>query len=192
MSLSISFVFLKPQGKIGDNPLFIICAMVYFCKSNNKAWHLSSCTSLPLLDVYIILKIIRGIPFTMLGRGRRKPKSGKSTFMSIWITSIWTETPPSHKENGYYWSKIVKECLDYTWMCNACQFHANFIHQLLKELDQIIAYWLFDVWWLDVAGLLPISFGEHLFILATKQMTSKWVDVVALKKVKKKNVVNFI
>ncbi|KAF3636705.1 putative homeobox-leucine zipper protein ROC8-like [Capsicum annuum] len=33
------------------------------------------------------------------------------------------------KRIGYYWTTMVKDCLDYARRYKACQFHANFIHQ---------------------------------------------------------------
>ena len=33
------------------------------------------------------------------------------------------------KRMGYYWPTILKDCLDYARRCQACQFHANFMHQ---------------------------------------------------------------
>ncbi|XP_068319663.1 uncharacterized protein [Pyrus communis] len=32
------------------------------------------------------------------------------------------------KRMDYYWPSMVKDCLEYAKMCQACQFHANFIH----------------------------------------------------------------
>ncbi|KAL0411032.1 UNVERIFIED_CONTAM: hypothetical protein Slati_3692900 [Sesamum latifolium] len=32
------------------------------------------------------------------------------------------------KRMGYYWPTMVKHCMDYAQRCDACQFHANFIH----------------------------------------------------------------
>ena len=32
------------------------------------------------------------------------------------------------KRMGYYWPTMVKDCMDYAKTCEACQFHANYIH----------------------------------------------------------------
>ena len=96
------------------------------------------------------------------------------------------------KRMGYYWPTMVKDCLDYTWRCDACQFHVNFIHQPPKVLHPTIVSWPFDAWGLDVVGPLPKSSGGHLYILAATDYFSKWVEAVALKEVKKENVANFI
>ncbi|XP_070045945.1 uncharacterized protein [Nicotiana tomentosiformis] len=96
------------------------------------------------------------------------------------------------KRMGYYWPTMVKDCLDYTRRCKACQFHANFIHQPPEVLHPTLASWPFDVWGLDVVGPLPKSSGGHLYILAATDYFSKWVEVVALKEIKKENVISFI
>ena len=33
------------------------------------------------------------------------------------------------KRMGYYWPTMVKDCMDYAKTCEACQLHANYIHQ---------------------------------------------------------------
>ncbi|CAL8174674.1 unnamed protein product [Prunus armeniaca] len=72
------------------------------------------------------------------------------------------------KRMGYYLPTMVKDCMDYMKKCQACQFHANFIHHPPEPLHPTIASWPFDAWGLDVAEDVP------------------------LKEVKKENVVNFI
>ena len=96
------------------------------------------------------------------------------------------------KRMGYYWPTMVKDCLYYARKCDACQFHANFIHQPPEVLHPTIASWPFDAWGLDIVGPLPKSSGGHLYILAATDYFSKWAEVVALKEVKKENVENFI
>ncbi|KAL0410876.1 UNVERIFIED_CONTAM: hypothetical protein Slati_3677300 [Sesamum latifolium] len=40
------------------------------------------------------------------------------------------------KRMGYYWPTMVKTCINYAQRCQACQFHANFIHQPPEPLHQ--------------------------------------------------------
>ncbi|XP_049350318.1 uncharacterized protein LOC125814915 [Solanum verrucosum] len=87
---------------------------------------------------------------------------------------------------------MVKYCLDYARRCDACQFHANFIHQPPEVLHPTIASWPFDAWGLDVVGPLPKSYVGHLYILVATDYFPKWTEVVALKEVKKENFANFI
>ncbi|KAK3003094.1 hypothetical protein RJ639_018595 [Escallonia herrerae] len=84
------------------------------------------------------------------------------------VCSAHQSSPKLHfriKRMGYYWLTIVKDCLDYAKRCQACQFHANFIHQPPEPLGSTIASLPFDAWGLDVVGHLPKSSGGHLYIL---------------------------
>ncbi|CAB4278279.1 unnamed protein product [Prunus armeniaca] len=72
------------------------------------------------------------------------------------------------KRMGYYWSTMVKDCMDYVKKCQACQFHANIIHQPLELLHPTITSWPFDAWGLDAVGpIAPKSSDGHSYILAT-------------------------
>ncbi|KAL0423128.1 UNVERIFIED_CONTAM: hypothetical protein Sradi_0847600 [Sesamum radiatum] len=93
---------------------------------------------------------------------------------------------------GYYWSTMVKDCINYTQRCQACQFYANFIHQLPEPLHPTIALWSFNAWGLDVVGPLTKSSARHLYILAATDYFSKGAEAVPLKEVKKENVADFI
>ncbi|KAL0325007.1 UNVERIFIED_CONTAM: hypothetical protein Sradi_5070000 [Sesamum radiatum] len=96
------------------------------------------------------------------------------------------------KRMGYYWPTMVKDCIDYARRCQACQFHANLIHQPPEPLHPTVASWPFDAWGLDIVGLLTKSSSGHLYILAAIDYFSKWVEAVPLKEVKKENVADFI
>ncbi|KAL0419154.1 UNVERIFIED_CONTAM: hypothetical protein Sradi_1328900 [Sesamum radiatum] len=48
------------------------------------------------------------------------------------------------KRMGYYWPTMVKDCMDYARRCQACQFHANLIHQPPEPLHHTVASWPFD------------------------------------------------
>ncbi|KAL0314530.1 UNVERIFIED_CONTAM: hypothetical protein Sangu_2297400 [Sesamum angustifolium] len=97
-----------------------------------------------------------------------------------------------HKENGlllaYYGQRLHGLCR----RCQACQFHANLIHQPPEPLHPTVASWPFDAWGLDVVGTLTESSGGHLYILAATDYFSKWAEAVPLKEVKKENVADFI
>ena len=96
------------------------------------------------------------------------------------------------KRMGYYWPTMVQDSIDYAKKCEACQYHANFIHQLPGPLHSTVASWPFDAWGLDAIGPLPKSFDSHLYIFAATDYFSKWAEAVPLREVKKETVVNFI
>ncbi|XP_019182110.1 PREDICTED: uncharacterized protein LOC109177249 [Ipomoea nil] len=86
------------------------------------------------------------------------------------------------KRMGYYWPTMVKDCIDYARRCQACQYHANFIHQPPEPLHPTVASWPFDAWGLDVVGpITPKSSAGHAYILAATDYFSKWAEAVALK-----------
>ncbi|KAL0409650.1 UNVERIFIED_CONTAM: hypothetical protein Sradi_1899400 [Sesamum radiatum] len=86
------------------------------------------------------------------------------------------------KRIGYYWPTMVKDCMDFARICQACQFHTNFIHKPPEPLHPTIISWPFDAWGLVVVGAMTKSFGDHLYILAAIDYFSKWAEVVSLKK----------
>ncbi|TYK24159.1 uncharacterized protein E5676_scaffold610G00650 [Cucumis melo var. makuwa] len=51
---------------------------------------------------------------------------------------------------------IVQDSMDYAKKCEACQYHANFIHQPPEPLYQTVAYWPFKAWGLDLAEVIPM------------------------------------
>jgi len=94
---------------------------------------------------------------------------------------------------GYYWPTMVHDYIDFAKRCDACQFHANFIHQPPEPPHPTVACHPFEAWGLDVVGPLTLkSSAGHLYILAATDYFSKWAKAIALKEVKKENVVDFI
>ncbi|KAM2246210.1 hypothetical protein ACFXTI_007053 [Malus domestica] len=97
------------------------------------------------------------------------------------------------KRMGYYWPSMVKDCLEHAKRCQACQFHANFIHQPPEPLHPTATSWPFDAWGLDVVGpIAPKSSAGEAYILAAIDYFSKWAEAIPLKEVKKEIVVRFI
>ncbi|KAM1268006.1 hypothetical protein ACFX2I_000363 [Malus domestica] len=97
------------------------------------------------------------------------------------------------KRMGYYWPSMVKDCLEHAKRCQACQFHANFIHQPPEPLHPTATSWPFDAWGLDVVGpITPKSSAGEAYILAATDYFSKWAEALPLKEVKKETVVRFI
>ena len=100
ISLIISSPLLKLRRKIGDNPSLTTYVMGYFQKIQEEELtyvvvHLISFTiRIHYIEDHLMVFI------TMFGRGRSDSSSARSTLRSMWITSIWTKTSLSHKENG--------------------------------------------------------------------------------------------
>ena len=93
----------------------------------------------------------------------------------------------------YYWLKMIQDSMDYAKECEACQYHANFIHQPLEPLHPTVASWSFEAWRLDLVGpITPKSSAGHSYILPATDYFSKWAEVIPLREAKKENVANFI
>ncbi|XP_047264129.1 uncharacterized protein LOC124896590 [Capsicum annuum] len=58
---------------------------------------------------------------------------------------------------------MVADCIEHAKRYQACQFHANYIHQFPKPLHPTVASWPFDSWGLDVVGPLPKSSKEQMY-----------------------------
>ncbi|KAL0533123.1 hypothetical protein IC582_030338 [Cucumis melo] len=97
------------------------------------------------------------------------------------------------KRMGSYWPTMIHDSMHFAKYCEACQFHANFIHQPPEPLHPTIASWPFEAWGLDLVGpITPKSSAGHSYILAGTDYFSKWAEAVPLKEAKKENIVNFV
>ncbi|KAA0048243.1 uncharacterized protein E5676_scaffold265G001580 [Cucumis melo var. makuwa] len=95
---------------------------------------------------------------------------------------------------GYYWPKMVQDSMDYAEKCEACQYHANFLHQPLEPLHPTVASWSFEAWGLNLVGpaITPKSSARHSYILVATDYFSKWAEAIPLREAKKENMKNFI
>ena len=97
------------------------------------------------------------------------------------------------KRLGYYWTTMVKDAMDFSKACHACQIHSDFIHQPPQLLHPTTLSWPFNAWGLDVIGCIkPSSSRGHQYILAATDYFSKWAEAIPLKEVGAKEVANFI
>jgi len=90
---------------------------------------------------------------------------------------------------GYYGSTTVQDAIKFHKACQACQIHADFIHQPPQLLYPSILSWPFHAWDLDVIGpLKPTSSHGHIFILTATGYFSKWAEAISLREVGAKQV----
>ena len=86
---------------------------------------------------------------------------------------------------GYYWPKIMTDCLDAAKACHMCQIHGDFKHRPPVPLHPTVPSWPFDAWGIDVIGPFdPPSAEGHRFILAATDYFSRWAEAVPLREVK--------
>ncbi|XP_022861476.1 uncharacterized protein LOC111381861 [Olea europaea var. sylvestris] len=96
------------------------------------------------------------------------------------------------KRMWYYWPTMVQNSMDYVRKYEACQVHANFIHQPPEPLHLTVASWPFDAWGLDIIRPITPKFSTgYTYVLTGTDDFSKWAEAVPLKEVKKENDANF-
>jgi hypothetical protein len=94
---------------------------------------------------------------------------------------------------GYYWPRIMADCIKIAKSCHNCQIHDNFKHLPPAPLHPAVPSWPFDAWEIDVIGAIePQSARGHHFILAATDYFSKCAEAIPLREVKSDNVINFL
>jgi len=88
---------------------------------------------------------------------------------------------------------MIFDAIVYARRYHACQIHGDFIYQALGHLHPKSSTWSFEMRGMDAIGLIsPPIFKGYQFILAITDYFSKWVEAIALKKVKTFDVIKFI
>ena len=89
-----------------------------------------------------------GTPFSVFGFDAWVMKKKKSDRRSPhWCMWVYKSGPKLHdriKIMGYYWPTMVRDCIHFSRRLDACQLHANVIHQPLEPLHLTIASWPFE------------------------------------------------
>jgi hypothetical protein len=94
---------------------------------------------------------------------------------------------------GYYWPRIMSDCLKIAKSCHNCQIHDNFKHLPPVPLHPTVLTWPFSAWGIDVISAIePPSARRHHFILAATDYFSKWAEAIPLREVKSDDVINFL
>jgi hypothetical protein len=94
---------------------------------------------------------------------------------------------------GYYWPRIMADCIKIAKYYHNFQIHDNFKHLPPVPLHPLVPSWPFDAWGIYVIGAIePLSARGHHFILAAMDYFSKWVEAIPLREVKSDNAINFL
>lgn len=81
---------------------------------------------------------------------------------------------------GYYWSTMETECVQYVRQCHKCQIHANLMHIPPSKLHSMTSPWPFSTWGIDVIGrITPAASNGHKFILVAIDYFTKWVEAAS-------------
>ncbi|KAK1432046.1 hypothetical protein QVD17_08935 [Tagetes erecta] len=93
---------------------------------------------------------------------------------------------------GYFWPTMKKDAMLYSQKCDACQRHANILHQPAEPLYHVSSSRPFMKWGMDIVGKLPKAPGGKVFMLAMTDYFSKWIEAEAFVQVREKEVISFI
>jgi hypothetical protein len=88
---------------------------------------------------------------------------------------------------------MIADCFKYYKGCQVCQKFRDLQLVPIVELHHIIKPWPFRGWGLDFVGEIhPSSSKGYLFVLVTTDYFTKWTEIVALKNMTHKEVIEFI
>jgi hypothetical protein len=88
---------------------------------------------------------------------------------------------------------MLEDCFKYYKGCQACQRFGKIQMVPASVMNPIVKPWPFRGWGIDMIGKInPPSSKGHQFILATTDYFTKWVEIVPMKLVASKDVINFV
>jgi hypothetical protein len=94
---------------------------------------------------------------------------------------------------GFYWPTMIANCFRYYKGCEECQKVGNIQMVPIATLHPIIKPWLFRDWGLDFIGQIHhLSSKGHRFMLVATDYFTKRTEVVPLKNMTHKEVIEFI
>jgi hypothetical protein len=97
------------------------------------------------------------------------------------------------RRSGYYWLTMLEDCFEYYKGCQAYQRFGKIQIVPASVMNPIIKPWPFRGWGMDMIGKIsPPSSKGHQFILAITDYFTKWVEVIPMKSVASRDVIQFI
>jgi hypothetical protein len=94
---------------------------------------------------------------------------------------------------NFYWSTMMADCFYYYKGCEECQRFGNIQLVPTALLHPIIKPWPFRGWGLDfIDQIHPSSSKGHRFVLIAMDYFTKWTEVVPLKNMTHRKVIEFI
>lgn len=97
------------------------------------------------------------------------------------------------RRSGCYWPTMLKDSFKYYKGCQACQRFRKIQMVPASVMNPIIKLWPFRGWGMDmISKINPPSSKSHQYILAITDYFTKWVEVIPMKSVTSKDVINFI
>ncbi|XP_020424516.1 uncharacterized protein LOC109950359 [Prunus persica] len=78
---------------------------------------------------------------------------------------------------GYFWPTMMKDCIDYSKGCEACQRHGPIQQAPSVPMNPVVKPWPFRGWAMDLIGkIYPASNQQHCFIIVATDYFTKWVE----------------
>jgi hypothetical protein len=94
---------------------------------------------------------------------------------------------------GLFWPTRMSDCCRYFRWCEACQMFGDIQSAPVSMLHPIMKSWPFRGWGLDFVGEIhPSSCKGHRFVLVATDYFTKWTEVVPLRNMTHKEVINFV
>ena len=93
---------------------------------------------------------------------------------------------------GYWWSNMQREALEYIKKCDQCQQFAPSIHQPSGILNPLSSSWLFAQWGLDIVGPFPKAVGNKKYLLVDTDYFTKWVETEPLANIRDVDAKRFV
>ncbi len=94
---------------------------------------------------------------------------------------------------GYFWPTMLKDCIDYSKGCEACQRHDPIQQAPSVPMNPVVKPWPFRGWAMDLIGkIYPASSQQHCFIIVATDYFTKWVEAKPIKTTTSQEIITFI
>ncbi|CAL9012635.1 unnamed protein product, partial [Prunus brigantina] len=94
---------------------------------------------------------------------------------------------------GYFWPTMMKDCINYSKGCEACQRHGSIQQAPSVPMNPVVKPWPFRGWAMDLIGkIYPASNKQHCFIIVATDYFTKWVEAKPVKSTTSQEIIIFI
>jgi hypothetical protein len=146
-----------------------------------------------MLDNTLYRQTIDGLLVKYLGSNQSKIAMGEVH------KGIYGTNQSAHKVKwllrraGFYWLTMLNDCFMYYKGCESYQMFRDVQLTSATMLHPIIKPWSFHGWALDFVGQThPASSKGHRFVLVATNYLTKWTEVVPLKNMTHREIIQFI
>jgi hypothetical protein len=79
---------------------------------------------------------------------------------------------------GYFWTKLIKYCIESVKKCHPCQVFSQKMRVHLAPMFPVIIVGPFTKWWIDYTTCNPPSARGHFYIIVAIDYFTKWVEAM--------------